>query len=178
MKSRKNRNNITKKNRKGGFLFGNSKVVPSSEFGNYKVLSSSECDFNNLSTLTKMPEVYDMNGQLKSQHERMNDLDNMIYKLRENYNKCCPKGFMGKKNSSPYCKQLDTTFKSIQQHKQNISGYYGDETDVGKIKEVMNAPVPSPYVEPQKPWYKFWGGKKTRKHRKSRKHKKTSHRIK
>jgi hypothetical protein len=78
---------------------------------------------------------------LKPQDERMNDLDNIISKLRENYTKCCPKGFMSKKNTSPYCNQLDSTFKSIQQHKQDISGYYGDETDVEKIKQVMNAPM-------------------------------------
>lgn len=168
MNSRKNRN-ISKRNRKGGFLFGNSKVV-----------SSSECDVNNLSTLTKMPDVNDTDGQLKPQDERMNDLDDMTYKLRDNYNKCCPKGFMGKKNTSPYCNQLDTTFKSIQQHKQDISGYYGDETNVAKIKEVMDDPMiapASPYAPPNKPWYKFWGGKKTRKHRKHRhrKHRKTLH---
>lgn len=167
MKSRSNRK-FSRKNRKGGFLFGNSKVV-----------SSSECDVNNLSTLTKMPDVNDMNGQLKPLDERMNDLDSMTSKLRDNYNKCCPKGFMGKKNTSPYCNQLDTTFKSIQQHKQDISGYYGDETDVGKIKQVMDAPmVVAPATsdtQQKKPWYKFWGGKKTRKNRKHRKHRK-SHR--
>lgn len=168
MKSRKNRK-YSRKNRKGGFFFSKPKVV-----------SSVECDVNTLPTLTKMPDVNDTSGQLKPLDERISDLDNMTYNLRENYNKCCPKGFMGSKNTSPYCKQLDTTFKSIQQHKHDISGYYGDETDVAKIKQVMNAPMVAPggqYEEPKKAWYKFWGGKKTRKHRKHS-HQKRSHRRK
>ena len=160
------KNRKMSKNKKGGFLFGKSKVV-----------SSSECDVNNLSTLTKIPDVNDMNGEMKPQDERMDDLDNMTSKLRENYNKCCPKGFMGK-NTSPYCKQLDGTFRSIEQHKQDIAGYYGDKTNVEEIKKIMNPS--SQDTKPKKPWYSFSrgrGGKKTRKHRKHRKNKKTSHII-
>lgn len=169
MKSRKNMSKIRKysrKNIKGGF-FSKPTLVP-----------SSECDVNKLSDLTKMPEVNDESGELKPFSERLSDLTNVTERLRENYNKCCPKGFMGRKNTSPYCNQLDTTFKSIEQHKRDISGYYGEETDVEKIKEVMNAPMvqpTSPYPASAKPWYKFWGGKKSRKYRKHRKHRK-SHR--
>lgn len=164
-KMRKN-GHLSRKNKKGGFSFFNkpATIVP------------AECDVNNLTTLTKMPDVNDMNGQLKPLDERISDLDNMTNNLRNNYSKCCPKGFMGRKNSSPYCNQLDTTFKSIEQHKYDISGYYGDETNVGKIKEVMDAPMvvqTSPYAPPKKPWYQFWGGKKSRKYKKRHSKKRT-----
>lgn len=148
---RKNKHNY-KRNKKGGLSFLNRSSVP-----------STECDINKLSTLTKMPNVNDINGQLKPVNERLNDLSSMTNNLRENYKKCCPKGFMGRKNPTSYCNQLDTTFKSIEQHKQDISGYYGDETNVQKIKDVMNAPIVQPV---NKPWYQFWGGKRTRKYKK------------
>ena len=84
--------------------------------------------------------------------------------MHENYLKCCPKGFMGRKNTSPYCKQLNMNFDSLSQYKRDIEGYYGDETDVSKIKQIMNEPL-----SPPKPWYKFWGGKRTRKNRHNKK---------
>ena len=168
---RKNKQ-LSRKNRKGGFFLNKTSVPP-----------SGECNMNTLPALTKFPDVNDTNGQLKPLDERLNDLTVMSNKLRENYNKCCPKGFMGRKNSTPYCNQLDTTFKSIEQHKQDISGYYGDETDVSKIKEAMDSPVsipsapvtiPSapvsiPSAPVSKPWYQFWGGKKSRKNKRHRK---------
>lgn len=169
MRTRKNKHNKNKNKKGGDFPF----------FNKPSVIPYNECNVNNLPTLTKMPDVYDMNGQLKMIDERLIDLDNMSLRLRDNYSKCCPKGFMGRKNYSPYCNQLDTTFRIIQQHKQDISGYYGDETDVGKIKQIMNYPVPvtAPYPIQQKPWYRFWGGIKTRKHRK-RIHKRRTYRSK
>lgn len=146
MKSRKNRSrNNSRRNRKGGFFFSSPKVA-----------SSSECDINNLSTLSK----------------DMGDGQDPLTKMRNNYQKCCPKGFMGRKNSSPYCKQLDMNFKAQSGYQRDIEGYYGDETDVSKIKQHMNESTPqyTPLVNPasavKKPWYRFWGGKKTRKHRK------------
>lgn len=165
---RKNRK-LSKRNKKGGFSFLNKPTV----------VPSGECDVNNLSSITKMPDVNDESGELKSLDERQNDLNNMTNNLRENYSKCCPKGFMGRKNSSPYCNQLDTTFKSIEEHKRDISGYYGDETNVEKIKEVMNAPMMSTESVQKKPWYQFWGGRKTRKRiHKKYGHKRRSHRRK
>jgi hypothetical protein len=136
MKTRKNRNNFKRK--RGGGLFSNSKVI-----------SSPDCDVNNLSSLSK----------------DIGDGREPLTKMRENYQKCCPKDFMGRKNTSPYCKQLNINFDAQSNYQKNIAGYYGDETDVGKIKKVMNEPMV--YSTPsQKPWYKFWGGKRTRRHRK------------
>jgi hypothetical protein len=154
MKSRKNRN-FSKRNIKGGFLFGNSKVA-----------SSSECDINNLSTISK----------------DMGDGQDPLIKMRTNYQKCCPKNFMGRKNSSPYCKQLEMNFDSQSNYQRDIAGYYGDETDVSKIKQITNEPTPPPKPmvntgSYDKPWYKFWGGKKTRKHRR-RSHKKNTYKRK
>lgn len=148
MKSRKNINH-SRKNKKGGFFFNSPKVS-----------SSSECDINNLSTLSK---------------DTGDGVDPLI-KMRNNYQKCCPKDFMGRKNSSSYCKQLNMNFDSLSQYKSDITGYYGDETDVSKIKQIMNAPMVSSEATTKKPWYHFWGGKTTRKYRKNRKHRKTAHR--
>jgi len=139
MKSRKNINHLKKKkhsrkNMKGGFLFGSRKVA-----------SSSECDINNLSSLSK----------------DMGDGQDPLVKMRTNYQKCCPKDFIGNKNSSPYCKQLNMNYNSLSQYKSDISGYYGDEIDVSKIKQTMSSSIPS--ASSQKPWYKFWGGKRTMK---------------
>ena len=143
MKTRKHRK-VNKKSRrhlKGGFLkfFSKPSVTP-----------LAECDVNNLSTISK----------------DMGDGQDPINKMHMNYQKCCPKDSFGKYNSSPYCKQLKMNFDTQVQYKRDISGYYGDETDVSKIKQTMNEPM---YPE-KKPWYKFWGGK-TRRHKKhSRRH--------
>ena len=166
---RKNKNH-SRRNKKGGFFFNKPKVAPYSPVQTSSM--TNDCDINNLTTLTKMPDVNDETGQLKPLDERLNDLKNMNQSLQNNYIKCCPKGFMGK-NTSPYCNQLDTTFKSVDQHRRDITGYYGDETNVAKIKETMDAPVAGEI--PKKPWYKFWGGKKSRKYRK-RSNKRRTHR--
>jgi hypothetical protein len=143
MKSRKNRNYF-RRNKKGGFFF-RSRVAP-----------LGECEFSNLSTLSK----------------DTGDGQDPLNKMQQNYVKCCPKDFMGRKNSSAYCKQLNMNFDTLSQYKRDITGYYGPETDVSKIKQVMNEPAPAPMpvidTNYRKPWYKFWGGKKTRKHRKTR----------
>lgn len=132
-------NKLTRRNKKGGYFFNKPTVV-----------SSTECDVNNLSTISK----------------DMGDGQDPLVKMQNNYKICCPKGFMGKKNSSPYCKQLEMNFNSLYGFNKSIEGYYGDETDPAKIKEIMDQPVAVPV---KKPWYQFWGGKKTRKHRKHRK---------
>ena len=89
--------------------------------------------------------------------------------MHAQYQKCCPKTFFGSKNSSPYCKQLELNFNAEEGLRRDVEGYYGEETDVGKIKETMASPMPAPNVNfpVSKPWWKFWGGKKTR-HYKSR----------
>lgn len=52
------------------------------------VAPSTECDPNNLASISGSNA------------------------LHENYQKCCPKGIFGTKNSSPYCKQVDLNFQS------------------------------------------------------------------
>ncbi len=149
MESKSNRKNKkTRKNHKGGFInfFSKNTVAP-----------LGECDINNLSTLSK----------------DTGDGQDVLEKMHANYQKCCPKNYLGQLNSSPYCKQLKMNFDSQSQYKSDIAGYYGEETDVNKIKQEMNAPIP---IETQpKPWYKFWGGKSRRK---NRKHKKRSRKQK
>ena len=91
-------------------------------FGKSKSVSSAYCDIMNLSSLSK----------------DMGDCQDPVKKMREIYQKCCPKKFMGRKNSSPYCKQLNMNFDSLSKYKKDIACYYGDETDVLKIKQIMS----------------------------------------
>jgi hypothetical protein len=97
-----------------------------------------------------------------------NDLPNITdqNELREKYLKCCPKNMFGQKNKTPYCKQIDLNWSSKEQLRRDVTGYYGDETDVNKIKQIMNAPVEG---EVKKSWWKFWGGKTRRAHGRNRK---------
>jgi hypothetical protein len=75
--------------------------------------------------------------------------------LHENYQKCCPKGFMGTKNSSPYCKQLDLNFQAANKAKNDANEYHGYEpNEIYQMKQQEAAMNP-----PKKSWYKFWGGK-------------------
>jgi hypothetical protein len=145
MKTRRHRRSSRKSRRhlKGGFI---------NFFSKKPVASSAECDINNLSTISK----------------DMGDGQNPVTKMHANYQKCCPKDSFGRYNSSPYCKQLKMNFDTQVQYQRDISGYYGDETDVSKIKQTMNEQSlpPKPAA---KPWYKLWGGK-------TRKHKRRSHR--
>ena len=133
----------TRKTKKGG-LFG--------MFNKKPIVPSSECDINNLSLLSK----------------DTGDGQDPINKMHSNYLKCCPKNILGQYNSSPYCKQLKMNFDSQIKYKRDIAGYYGDETDVSKIRQVMNEPIGQ-----KKPWFQFKKGGKTRKYNKrSRGHKK------
>jgi hypothetical protein len=99
------------------------------------------------------------------------------YAMANQYQKCCPKGMFGSKNSSPYCKQLDLNMSAQTQLHRDTAGYYGDESEINidEIKSMSNAPLLGDI--PKKPWYKFWGGKKSRrkinnKHNYSRKSRK------
>ena len=87
------------------------------------------------------------------------------YEMGNQYQKCCPKGMFGSKNSSPYCKQLDLNMSAQFQLHRDTAGYQEDEygTNVNEIKSMANAQLLGDV--PKKPWYKFWGGKKSRRAR-------------
>lgn len=87
--------------------------------------------------------------------------------LHANYQKCCPKGTFGTKNSSPYCKQVDLNFQAAIKSENDANEYQGFEPEQVQQMQQQEA-------VPKKPWYKFWGGKKTRKS--SRRHRKSSRR--
>jgi hypothetical protein len=127
-------------------------------FGNKSVVPSLECDPNNLTSI---------HGSQA---------------LHANYQKCCPKGTFGTKNSSPYCKQVDLNFQAALKGENYANEYHGYEPDeVYQMKQTQSQN--EPYVKlsnqqydvasaQKKPWYKFWGGK-TRKNKKhSRRHRK------
>ena len=80
----------------------------------------NDCDIANLSTISTCNES--------------------LKKMNDNYQKCCPKDFIGRKNSSPYCKKLNNEYISQLKIKREIAGYHGDETDVAIIKQIMNEP--------------------------------------
>ena len=90
--------------------------------------------------------------------------------LHANYQKCCPKGFMGTKNSSPYCKQLDLNFQAAMKNENDAKGYAGMSLDEAQNFEMQtrNDPAFNPPA-PAKPWWKFWGGKTRRRGKKSSK---------
>ena len=109
-------------------------------FSSQPVVPSGECDPNNLSM------IKDYTG------------------MATNYQKCCPKGFFGK-NSSPYCKQLDLNFQALNKSR-NVNNDVLAES-VGTNYQVNQYSPSSPYNTTQKaPWYKFWGGKKSRNNKK------------
>ena len=84
------RNKFSRKSKRGGFFFSNNSVA-----------SSSECDPNNLSSITDSTAMH------------------------ANYQKCCPRGFFGK-NSSPYCKQLDLNYKASVKGENDANAIAGD----------------------------------------------------
>jgi hypothetical protein len=113
---------------------------------NYEpIASSDECDPNKLSMIKGSED------------------------LHANYQKCCPKGTFGTKNSSPYCKQVDLNFQATIKSDNDANEYKGFEPEQAQQDQLPSAP--------KKSWYQFWGGKKTRKNRKSsRRHRKSSRR--
>jgi hypothetical protein len=102
------------------------------------VAPSAECDPNNLVNIQDSTEMH------------------------SNYQKCCPKGVFGKKNSSPYCRQLDLNFQAALKSENDALGYAGMSMDKAQSFEQMpisNNPLSQ---TPKKPWWKFWGGKTRR----------------
>jgi hypothetical protein len=120
-------------------------------FSNTKKVSSPECDVSNLSSLSK----------------DLGDGNDPLLKMQNNYATCCPKDFLGRKNKSPYCKQLKLNFDAQAKLKNDTSGYHGDETDVAKIKSMMNDNDDN---EPKtkKPWYYPFGGRRNKTRNKTR----------
>jgi hypothetical protein len=95
--------------------------------------------------------------------------------LHARYQTCCPKNFLGFKNRSTFCRNIDNKFQQVLKDENAALG--GEE-------EMLNSDLPQPqlpaYVNPpQKPWYKFWGGRKTKynrlKNKKNKSHKRRRH---
>ena len=55
--------------------------------------------------------------------------------MHANYQKCCPKGFFGRKNSSPYCKQLDMNFQASFNGQNDSNEYYGTPDEINQMKQ-------------------------------------------
>jgi len=143
-----NRKKISNK-QKGGFI---------NFFSNKNKNVSSECDPNNLSMVKGSQS------------------------LQEKYQQCCPKSFWGSKNSSAYCKQLDLNYQSATKEENDRNAFVDVEPEDEYQMRQTNI---TPYAElptreynvnklQTKPWYKLWGGKKTKKPNKSKKNHKYS----
>lgn len=88
--------------------------------------------------------------------------------LHARYQSCCPKNFLGFKNRSTLCRNIDNKFQQVLKEENNAMD---DDTE---MLEVPQPQLPSYATPPKKSWYQFWGGRKT-KHRKSKNRKNKSH---
>ena len=145
----------TKRIKKGGWMFSSKNTI-----------SSTECDVNNLSSLSK----------------DLGDGNDPETKMRENYKKCCPKKLFGRENTSPYCKQLTLNMKAQLQNKklQKQAIVAHDATlqeDIAVTNSILqsegnNEQIDYSNVEHlqnrKKPWYYFRGGKKSKRTAKTR----------
>jgi len=121
MKSRRNlkskRYTKNKRQFKNKRYTKNKRYLKSRKGGFFKFFSNkpkvvpSECDQNKLSMLKDS----------KSMHA--------------NYQTCCPKNWMGKKNSSPYCKQLDLNFNAAIKGANINAGVYGTSDEVAELSK-------------------------------------------
>jgi len=136
MKSRKNTNNRKKYTRR------NKKGGFSFGSKPSYVAPSGDCDPNNLTSIKGSRA------------------------LHENYQKCCPKGMFGTKNSSPYCKQLDLNFQAAYKAENDANEYHGYQPEQVYQMKQQEANM---YPAQKKPWYKFWGGKTAMRIKKNKK---------
>ena len=92
--------------------------------------TDTECDSNNLVNLTDSTSMH------------------------ANYQKCCPKTWYGRKNNSPYCKQLDLNYKAAFQSRQNeanfnkeaITSTFTSDDDNGiMVDTIINCKTPNLY---------------------------------
>jgi hypothetical protein len=97
--------------------------------------------------------------------------------IHNNYLKCCPKGFFGSKNSTPYCRQLESNYNAAYNNENNAKEYAGMDLEEAQELDMTFKQNPVTTVE-KKSWWKWWGGsrkskkrykKRSRKSRKFRK---------
>ena len=90
--------------------------------------------------------------------------------MKRNYQTCCPKGFFGK-NSSAYCKQLDAKYQTSMTNENNMVRQYKYETPAAQLPQHQYDTA----AALKKPWYKFWGGKKSKKIRNKKRNQSRRH---
>ena len=100
-----------------------------------QVYPSVQCDMNQLTQLTNTTDMH------------------------SKYQMCCPKGMFGTKNSSPYCKQLDLNFQAALKRENNL--YQSNMYSNVPIAQLSQTEYNVASAQ-KKPWYQFWGGKKSR----------------
>lgn len=106
----------------------------------------------------------------------LNDLNTSV-DLHARYQSCCPKNFLGFKNRSILCRNIDNKFQQVLKDENAALG--GEEDEEGLVSNVPQPQLPAYATPPQKKWYQFWGGKKTKhnrlKNRKNKSHKRRKH---
>ncbi len=85
--------------------------------------------------------------------------------LHAKYQSCCPKNFLGFKNRSPLCKNLDNKFQQVIKEENESVGRVSMMEDEGPLPQPI---LPSYVTPPSKKWYEFWKGGKKTKHRNSK----------
>lgn len=104
----------SRKNKRGGGFFDFFK-------GSSSTVVPASCDPNNLS-------------QLKTSEQ-----------LRENYQTCCPKTFFGmRKNSSPYCKQVELNANAATEREGMEKEFVAADLEPLEVAEMKNAPMVAP----------------------------------
>ena len=98
-------------------------------FWSSKKIIPSECDVNKLSMIKEPKD------------------------MQQNYLKCCPKNWLGRKNSSPYCKQLDLSYKNILNENNANAQFTGSSHEeifnMRKNNTIIDDPLANTkYVEP------------------------------
>jgi len=105
----------------------------------------------------------------------MTNLDDLktSAELNTRYETCCPKNFLGFKNRSPLCTNLENKIKEIEKSEVEVQSSLGLNADISQTPLVsQDQNISTPMAPVTKPWYQFWGGKK---HKRTTRNKKTKH---
>ena len=74
--------------------------------------------------------------------------------MHQQYQTCCPPSSTGAKNTSPYCVSLGNKLVAATNNQyNNVNGY---------SYNAATFPAQAQPPGPKKPFYQFWGGKKTK----------------
>ena len=82
--------------------------------------------------------------------------------LHAKYQQCCPKTFFGRKNTSPYCKQVDLNYQAQLKADNDANEYAGYEPDEFFYKRLEDGSIKVPNPRPNNPDMGLQGGRKNK----------------